>query len=121
MTPKNNHFGTKAGLGLLAAALGAYYFFGKEGEKHRDDTLEWMDNAKRELIRELKDLKEVSQENYDRVSADVIERYRKFEKENPKEFALLVKELKGHWSRIKSHLMETPKGKTQKKKIARIS
>ncbi len=118
----NNHIVAKAGLGLLAAALGAYYFFGKEeGEKHRQETMEWMNKAKRDLIAELKDLKEISAEKYEEVSDQVIEKYRKFQEENPKEFELLVKELKGHWSRIKSHLTEEAKKtvKTAKKKIAK--
>ena len=114
---KQNNAGLKAALGLagIAAAAGAYYFFGKNGKKHRQSAKAWMDKARREIVAELHKLKSVSSASYAKAAASVINRYKKFQKENPREFAKLSAELKGQWQNIQKHL---PRLKSPVKKRA---
>jgi len=106
MTTKNNHLVLKAGLGVaaLAATAGAYYFFGKNGAKHRKSALSWVNGAKKDVLAEVKKLKVVNEKTYNTVATKVMKKYKKFQKENPEAYALLAKEFKSHWPKIKKHL-----------------
>ena len=108
MATKSNHTALKAGLGAAVAAVAAAaagdYFFGKDGKKHRKTASAWMDKAKDELVAELQKLKSVSGKSYYQAAARVIAKYQKFEKDHPKEFGMLKKELKDHWKKIEKHL-----------------
>lgn len=106
MAKKNNRLVLKAGLGAaaIAAAAGAYYFFGKSGAKHRKAAQVWVNQAKKDVLAEVKKLKGVSEKTYSASVAKVMKRYSKFQKENPEAYALLAKEFKNHWPKIKKHL-----------------
>ncbi len=106
MATKNRHLVLKAGLGVaaIAAAAGTYYFFGKDGKSHRKSAQAWVNNAKRDVLSQVKKLKEVNEKTYNMVAAKVMDKYSKFQKENPETYALLAKEIKSHWPKIKKHL-----------------
>ncbi|MEJ0021635.1 MAG: hypothetical protein WDN47_03565 [Candidatus Doudnabacteria bacterium] len=106
MATKNKHLVLKTGLGLAAVATAAatYYFFGKDGAKHRKSAAAWMNKAKREVVAEIRKLKEINEKNYNLAAQKVMKKYQKFQKENPEAYAMLAKELKANWSKIKKHL-----------------
>lgn len=106
MATKNKHLVLKAGLGAaaIAAVAGAYYFFGKDGAKHRAAAQVWVSRAKKDVLAEVKKLKNVNEKTYKSVTAKVMAKYAKFKKENPEAYALLAKEFKTHWPKIKKHL-----------------
>lgn len=106
MVTKNKHLVLKAGLGVaaLAATAGAYYFFGKDGAKHRKSAQSWVSSAKKDVLAEVKKLKVINEKTYSTVATKVMKKYQKFQKENPEAYALLIKEFKSHWPKIKKHL-----------------
>jgi len=106
MAVKKNHLVLKAGLGAaaIAAVAGAYYFFGKDGAKHRVAAQVWVSRAKKDVLAEVKKLKVVNEKTYGTITAKIMKRYEKFQKENPEAYALLAKEFKAHWPKIKKHL-----------------
>src|SRR6185503_20137966 len=108
---KNNHLVLKAGLGVaaVAAAAGAYYFFGKDGAKHRKAGKAWVIKAQKEVLAEVKKLKEVNEKTYNTVTTKVLAKYAKFKKDNPEAYALLAKEFKTHWPKIAKHLPKSVK------------
>lgn len=66
--------------GLAAAAAGAYYlYYSKNAKKNRAKVADWMDSAKKEIVAEVKRLKEetLTQENYERIVDAVSEKYRR--------------------------------------------
>ena len=98
--------GAKAGVGagvgaVLAAAAGAYYLFGtKEGAKKRVKIKGWALKAKAEVLEQLEQLKDVNEKKYHAVVSEVVKRYRKIKKLDPKEIETLAKEMKAHWKNI---------------------
>ncbi len=115
---KNNHTGLKVGLGLaaIAAAGGAYYLMGKDGKKRRAKAAAWVDEAKKELAKKVEAIKDMSQEIYSETVDKVLLKYKKFQKENPEEFAKLISELKGHWKYIQEHLADKKQIELKKQK-----
>jgi hypothetical protein len=110
-TKKNNHLVLKAGLGVaaIAAAAATYYFFGKDGAKHRKSARVWVNRAKKDVLTEVKKLKNVNEKTYNHIAAKVLAKYAKFKKENPEAYALLAKEFKTHWPKIAKHLPASAK------------
>ncbi len=93
------------GLGATAvAAAAAYFLTGERGEKNRQKIKVWVEEAKNELVRELKGLKQVSQQSYAEVVDEVIGRYKATKGATPRELSLLKKELKAHWKNITKHV-----------------
>ena len=103
---KNNHTGAKLGLGLMAAAAaaGAYYFYGKDGAKHRKDLKGWMVKAQGEVMEKIEGLTDLTENSYYQTVNDVMAKYKKLKTITPKELDALTKELKAHWKAIKPHL-----------------
>ena len=102
----------KAGVGLAAlaaAAAGAYYFYGKNGAKHRKSLKGWAVKARGEVMEKVEGLREVSQKTYYKVVEDVLKKYKKLEKVAPAEVAILTRELKSHWAAIKADLAKEMK------------
>lgn len=114
---KKNHLGLEVALGTtaLATAAATYYFFGKDGAKHRNKATTWAHKAKKDVVQELQKLKNVSEQNYKTTVKKVITKYKKFEKENPKEFAMISTQLQSQWKNIQKHLPKSVKAGLKKK------
>lgn len=107
MAKKNGGKALGVGLGLAAiaaAAAGAYYFYGKDGAKNRKALKGWMVKARGEVMDQVENLKNVSEQTYTKVVNDVMAKYKKLKKATPGEIAQMTRELKGHWRAIKSEL-----------------
>jgi len=106
MKKTKNNLGRDVSFGVaaIAAAVAAYYYFGKDGKKNRESSQAWIVKVKADVLAEVKKLKNVSQETYTQSLGKVLKKYKKSKKENPEAYALLEKELKSHWPKIAKHL-----------------
>jgi hypothetical protein len=92
---------TAAGLAALAAAAGAYYFYGsKHAAKNRKTMKTWAVKARGDVMEKLEQMKNLSQQNYQEAVNEVLAKYKRLEKASPKELDLLKRELHGHWKNI---------------------
>lgn len=97
----------KAGFGLAAvaaAAAGAYYFYGKEGARHRKHLKTWVVKAKAEVMEQIEAMSTVTEKSYEKAVSDVMGKYKKLKNVAPGEIAEVTKELKSHWKAIKKEL-----------------
>lgn len=102
-----NHKGTKIGIGAaaLAAAAGAYYFYGsKHAAKHRKGMKSWMVKARSEAMEQMENLKDLTKENYQVVVNEIVAKYKKAKNISPAELAVLAQDLREAWGKISSHL-----------------
>src|SRR5882724_10960557 len=94
---KKNGLVVKTGLGIAAAAAaaaGAYYFLASPAaKKHRKEAKVWANRAKQDLVAQMKKMKTISEKSYGAAASQVIAKYKKFQKQHPKEFAAVSKEL----------------------------
>jgi hypothetical protein len=100
---------------LAAAATGVYFLTGKRGAKTRRQVSAWADKAKREVIKELKQLKKIDSGNYQQVIDKVTKRYKKLGKVDTKELAAVAKELKGRWAAISKAAAKPVRAKARPK------
>lgn len=103
------------GLGLAALAAAAattYYFYGKDGKKHRTQAKAWSNSAKTEVVKQIKGMKKVSKVAYDQAVKQVLTKYKQAKKIDPAELASLGAELKGYWDNISKHLSKMSAGTT---------
>lgn len=93
--------GVAAGLAALAAtAAGIYFFSGKKGAKNRKKVAAWADDAKKEVMKQLKASEKLTKANYNKVIDSVAKQYKELKKVDQSEILALSKELKGHWDSI---------------------
>lgn len=111
----NKGSGISAGMGiaaLAAAAAGAYYFYGKDGSKHRKNLKSWAVKARGEVMERVEKLRDVSQDTYSKAVEQVMDKYKRVKNIDPRELAELGAELKGHWDRIYTQISgPAPKGR----------
>ena len=119
MKKKNKKIIAKTGIGLAAAAIatsaGAYFLYGKDGDKNRKIIKGWMLKAKGEILQELEHMKNVDEKTYHELINTAASRYKILKNVNNKELFILAKELKDHWQHIKKASMAKPKKKVAKK------
>lgn len=109
------------GLGVAAAAAaiaGAYYFYGKEGAKHRKNLKSWAVRARGEILEKLENLENISRKNYEAVVTQVLHKYKAIKNIDPAELQELTDELKGHWHGINQTLSKAAKVTVKKAKRA---
>ena len=122
--PKSTSTGTKVaeGLGLAAlaaAAAATYYFYGKDGGKHRKAVSAWSKKAKEEMVKKIKTMKNVSKTTYEAAAKEVLAKYKQVKNISPKEVEELKKELTGHWQKIAKDLTKVGQAKPVKKAVAK--
>ncbi len=107
MTKKSSRAGKVAGvLGLaagVAAAAAGYYFYGKDGKKHRKALGAWSKKAKTEMLEKMKNMETVSKQAYSKAATEVLAKYKQAKQVDPKELAAFGQELKTHWQQIANH------------------
>ncbi|MBX4197881.1 hypothetical protein KW782_00935 [Candidatus Parcubacteria bacterium] len=111
--------GVGAGLGmaaLAAAAAGAYFLYGsKEGAKRRQKIKSWTLRMKGDVMDKMENMREWSEEAYNRVVDGVSEKYKNVKNVDRKELDAVVKDLKKHWNNIRRQV----EGGQRKKPAAR--
>ena len=95
----------EAGLGLaVIAALGAYFLYGKNGERNRGKIAGWTLKMKGEVLEKVEELKELNEEDYYEIVDEVSARYAKLAKVGAAELQRLTEELKGAWGHLSAQL-----------------
>jgi hypothetical protein len=110
--------GIGAGLAALAAATaaGAYYFYGsKDANKHRKQMKGWAIKARGEVVERLENMKNMTEESYDKAVGQVMDKYKKVKSINPAEVAALAQDLRRHWKNISSQF-KSPRPASKSKK-----
>ena len=107
------------GLGLAGAAaaaiIGGYFFYGKDGAKHRKNLKTWAVKAKAEVLEKVEKTKDMSEEKYNEAIDLISAKYAKVKDMNPEDIAAFAKDLKKHWKDIKREIMPAPAKKAAKK------
>jgi len=115
-TKKKKSNAVGIGVAITAAAVaaaGAYFLYGsKNAAKNRKKIKGWTLQAKGEVLEQMERIKNLSQEDYERLVDRVMTRYRRVGSAAAPEVAKLARELKGHWK----HLVGT---KVKKKRIVK--
>ena len=90
---------------LAAAAAGAYFLYGSpEAAVNRRNLKSWALRLKAEIMDEMENMKDVSQETYDTTIDKISTKYAAMKIIDQKELADTVKRLKSHWKDIKKEL-----------------
>ena len=104
--------------GLAAAALvGGYFFYGKDGKKHRKNIKAWSIKAKGEVLEKLEKAKDLSEDVFHTTIDTIASKYAKSKDVSEDEINLFVKDLKKHLKDIKKEVAPVVK-KTVKKVAA---
>lgn len=117
-TRSNSNRNAGAGIAALAAAAaaaaGAYYFYGKNGPRHRKQLKGWAVKAQGEVMERVEQLKDVTRDSYEKTVNDVMAQYKTLKKASPAELAAVAKELKGHWNAVAGQINEMGGGRSRK-------
>ena len=121
--------GVGVGLTALAAATaaGTYFFGGKKGAKNRAKVSKWADDAKKDVVKQLKGLEKVTKTSYAEAVDAVVAKYKQAKKIDPKELLAIAGELKGHWDAIATEVEAASKKvvpmvkKTAKKVVKKVT
>jgi predicted DNA-binding protein (UPF0278 family) len=106
------------------AAAGAYYFYGsKEAKKHRQHMASWMQKAEKEIVTEVKKLKNtaLSEKNVKAIIATVSKKYEQVQKLDKKDVAEFARVVGGAWKDVAAELKKEAGAakKTVKKVVAK--
>ncbi len=90
---------------LAAAAAGAYFLYGSTKSPARRKALKsWTVKMKGEIMEEIENVKEITQETYNGVIDTVSKRYQALKNIDQDELQETVKRLKGHWKDIQKEI-----------------
>ena len=106
----------EAGIGLAAiAALGAYFFYGKSGERNREKVSGWMLKMKGEVLEKVEEFKDINEEEYYKIVDDVSAHYARLGRVGAAELKRLTEDLKNAWKHLSATLGDRePAGHRQK-------
>lgn len=86
----------------VAAAAGAYFLYGSaKGPARRKAIKTWMIKMKAEVMEEVENMQELSEDLYHSAIDKVSKKYAEMKGIDVKELETTVKQLKGHWKDIK--------------------
>lgn len=115
---KNSGNGLEVGVAIatgLAAVAGAVFLYGTDaGKKKRKAIKGWMLKAKGEVIEKLENMKDINEENYNKVVDAVEAKYKALKNVTPEDLSEVVTDLKKSWK----HIVKVVKTQTAPKKKA---
>lgn len=100
--------GQKIGIGVgvtatMLAAVGGYFLYGaKNAKSNRKKVGSWMLKAKAEVLEGIENVKELTEEDYDKLVDDVMKGYKAARSASVKELSEFASEMKQNWKKIKS-------------------
>jgi len=98
-----------AGLGVAAvAALGAYFLYGKNGDRNRQKVTGWMLKLKGEVLEKVEEIKDLNEQEYYKIVDEISARYAKLEKVGAEELNHLSAELKDAWKHLSGQEKREP-------------
>jgi gas vesicle protein len=103
MKTKDKMIGAGIGLAALAAA-GTYFLYGKKGAKNREVIAGWALQLKGQVLEKMEKLKDVNQEEYNKLIEESVERFGRVKSVSAAELKLISADLKSAWSHIDKQL-----------------
>jgi hypothetical protein len=98
------------GAGALALSAAAYYLLGPRGKANRKKVKDWTAHMKRDIVKRLGTVKNLTKEAYTTAVEEVARKYK--DDISKRELGDVLREVKGHWKNIQGG--RTPKRKTAK-------
>ncbi|MDD5165284.1 MAG: hypothetical protein PHG25_01975 [Candidatus Pacebacteria bacterium] len=93
---------------LAAAAAGAYYLYGSDkSAKNRKHVKSWMLKMKAEVMDHVENMKDLSQNAYNKIIDEVSDKYSKIKDIDTDELKSLAERMKSHWKEIQADISET--------------
>lgn len=89
---------------VAAGAIGAYLYGTKDGAKKRKQIKSWMIKAKAEVLEEIENVKEVTEEKYHAIVDSVMAKYKVLSHVDASDFKDLADDLKAHWADLKAEM-----------------
>jgi C4-dicarboxylate-specific signal transduction histidine kinase len=88
---------------VLAAvsACAIYFLTSKRTAKQRKELVAFINKMKAEVIEKMKELSEITKQDYDKIVDEISAKYEKLSKVSTREFNNIVKEIKDGWKYIK--------------------
>lgn len=114
--------GLEVGLAIagLATVAGAVFLYGTDaGKKKRKEIKGWMLKAKGEVIEKLENLKEVNEDNYNKIVDSVEAKYKALKNVAPEDLQEVVADLKKSWKHIVK-IAKTEAAPKKKKVVAKV-
>lgn len=100
MSVTKNKAGAVLATVALAAVAGSYYVYSKFDAKQKKNVRSWALRLKADVMDRLENMKEFSQEAYEKAVDGAVAKYAKLKQVDTDELALLGKDLKKHWKAI---------------------
>ena len=121
ITKKASEHKLGIGVGLTAAAVaaaGTYFLYGsKNASQNRKKVKSWMLKAKAEVLEQLEDAKEMTEEEYMKLINSVAGAYAGLKTASKADIAAFKKEMKEHWSEIEKTAVVKKATKKAKKAV----
>lgn len=98
---------------LLGSIAGVYFLYGsKNAHKNRKKVKSWSLKARGEILEQIENLTEMTQETYHKIIQEVSDKYKVLKNISQEEISEFVEELKCHWENISKEI-----NKSKSKKI----
>lgn len=99
---------------LLGAIAGFYFLYGsKDAKKNQRKVKAWSLKAKGEILEQIENLTEMTEETYNKIIQEVSDKYKVLKNISQEEISEFVEELKCHWENISKEI-----NKSKNKKIS---
>lgn len=92
--------GAILGAGIAAAVAGGLFLYGPHGKDNRKKIKTWTIKAKADVLDEIENMKEVTEDKYHGAVDKVIRKYSRLKNVSEAEAIKLGKELKRHWKTV---------------------
>ncbi|KKP33034.1 MAG: hypothetical protein A2312_01240 [Candidatus Staskawiczbacteria bacterium RIFOXYB2_FULL_32_9] len=93
---------------LIAGATGAYFLYGgKNAQKNRKKVKSWSLKARRDILEQIENLTDLTQEKYHKIIQEVSDKYKVLKNIGQEEIAEFVEELKCHWEDISKKISKS--------------
>jgi hypothetical protein len=90
-----------------ATALGVYFLYGKNAKKRRTQVKGWALKLKGEVLERVERLKDIDEASYHKIIDAITRRYASLKHIDKEELAALVKDLKQHWTSLRSNFQKS--------------
>ncbi len=115
----NAALGAGVAAAVAAAALGAYFLYGKDGQKNRRKVKGWMLKAKGEILERVEGLESVSQDAYEDIVKKVLAGYKGAKNVTSAEVLEMTNDARRHWQALRPLFKKQGKGGSSKGKAKR--
>ncbi|MCX7641502.1 MAG: YtxH domain-containing protein [Elusimicrobiales bacterium] len=98
---------TKIAAGVITAAIIAcavYFLTGERGKKNREKIKNVANEMKKELLERMKDIKELTEEEYLKLVDEISNKYTRLKKVSQRELSNIISTMKDAWKHIQKEI-----------------